>query len=114
MIAFEERVTFLASTRLVTALCVCVGCIVCVCDCKIDIRELYMQVLQHTHTYKAVTGLVEAKNLLSRRRQLDCHRKSYLFMQLQWVIIPYCSQHCLINCHIIKKNGKSHHYEVWT
>ena len=29
----------------------------------------YAQMMQHTHTHKAVTGRVEAKKLLSRRRQ---------------------------------------------
>ena len=29
----------------------------------------YAQIMQHTHTHKAVTGRVEAKMLLSRRRQ---------------------------------------------
>ena len=38
-IAFDERVTFLASTRRVTALCVCICCIVCVCDCVMVKRE---------------------------------------------------------------------------
>ena len=41
-IAFDERVTFrlsLASTRRVTALCVRVCCIVCVCYCVIVIRK---------------------------------------------------------------------------
>ena len=29
------------------------------------IHEPHAQIIQHTHTYKAVTGLVEAKKLLS-------------------------------------------------
>ena len=29
----------------------------------------YVQIMQHAHTHKAVTGRVEAKKLLSRRRQ---------------------------------------------
>ena len=31
--------------------------------------QAYAQKMQHTHTHKAVTGRVEAKNVLSRRRQ---------------------------------------------
>ena len=31
--------------------------------------QAYAQIMQHTHTLKAVTGPVEAKKLLSRRRQ---------------------------------------------
>ena len=31
--------------------------------------QTYEQIMQHTHTLKAVTGRVEAKKLLSRRRQ---------------------------------------------
>ena len=34
----------------------------------------YAQIIQHTHTHKAVTGRVEAKKLLSRRRQLTIGR----------------------------------------
>ena len=30
--------------------------------------QAYEQIMQHTHTHKAVTGVVEAKKLLSRRR----------------------------------------------
>ena len=31
--------------------------------------QAYVQIMQHTHMHKAVTGRVEAKKLLSRRRQ---------------------------------------------
>ena len=31
--------------------------------------QAYAQIMQHTHTHKAVTRCVEAKKLLSRRRQ---------------------------------------------
>ena len=31
--------------------------------------QAYAQIMQHTHTHKAVSGRVEAKKLLSRRRQ---------------------------------------------
>ena len=32
-------------------------------------KQAYAQIMQHTHTHKAVTGHVEAKKLLSRQRQ---------------------------------------------
>ena len=32
-------------------------------------KQAYAQIMQHRHTHKAVTGRVEAKKLLSRRRQ---------------------------------------------
>ena len=60
---------FLASIRQVTALCMRVCCIVCVCDCITGYTQAYTQIMQHTRTHKAVTGRVEAKKLLSRRRQ---------------------------------------------
>ena len=31
--------------------------------------QAYAQIMQHTHTHTAVTGRIEAKKLLSRRRQ---------------------------------------------
>ena len=34
--------------------------------------QAYAQIMQHTHTYKAVARRVEAKKLLSRRRQSSC------------------------------------------
>ena len=48
----------------------CVCCIVCV-RLRNGYTRACMQKLQHTHTYKAVTGHMEAKKLLSCRRQLD-------------------------------------------
>ena len=36
---------------------------------RIGYTQAYVQIMQHTHTHKAVTGRVEAKKLLSRRRQ---------------------------------------------
>ena len=36
--------------------------------------QAYMQIMQQTHTPKAVTGCVEPKKLLSHRRQLDYSR----------------------------------------
>ena len=64
----RER-NFLASARRVTALCMPVCCILCVCD---GYTQAYVQIMQHMHMHKAVTGRVEAKKLLSRRRQSNC------------------------------------------
>ena len=63
---------FWTLTHRVTALYVCTSCCsVCVCDCVmvIHITQAYVQIMQHTHTHKAVTGRIEAKKLLSRQRQ---------------------------------------------
>ena len=38
----------------------------------------YMQIKQHTHMHKAVTGRVEAKKYLSCRRQSDYSKFNYL------------------------------------
>ena len=76
LIAFDERVT-LTSTRSVTALCVCVCCMVCVCDCVMVIREPTHKKMQHTHMHKAMTRRVEAKKLLSHRRQSNY--RSYMY-----------------------------------
>ena len=38
----------------------------------------YAQIMQHTHTHKAVTGRVEAKTLLSRRRQSSYRYKGVI------------------------------------
>ena len=67
-IAFDERVTFGFNAPghcLVRA---------CLLHCmRVRLRngytQDYPQIMQHTHTHKAVTGCVEAKTLLSRRRQ---------------------------------------------
>ena len=56
--------------RLVTALCVRACLLHCM---RVRLRngntQVYVQIMQYTHTYKAVTERVEAKKLLSRRRQ---------------------------------------------
>ena len=57
------------STHRVTALCVRVCCIVCVCDWVMVYTQAYVQIKQHTHTHKVVTGRVEAKKLLSHQRK---------------------------------------------
>ena len=67
-IAFGERVTFcfnapshcLVRVRLLQCMCVWL---------RNGYTHAYTQIMQHTHTHKAVTGRVEAKKLLSRRRQ---------------------------------------------
>ena len=65
---------FLASTRQVTALSVHVllHCMrVRLCN---GYTQAYVQIIQHTHTHNAVTGRVEAKKVLSRRRQSNYSR----------------------------------------
>ena len=62
---------FVASMRPVTGLCMCVCCIVWACDYIMVIREPQVNIMQHTHMYKAVTGNIEAKMFLSCRRQSD-------------------------------------------
>ena len=67
-IAFDERVTFgfnapghcLVSVRLLHCMRV---------RLRNGYTRAYAQIMQHTHTHKTVTGRVEARKLLSRRRQ---------------------------------------------
>ena len=40
--------------------------------------QAYAQIMQRTHTHKAVTGRVEAKELLSRRRQSNYRGKGLM------------------------------------
>ena len=56
-------------------------CLVCACllHCmRVRLRngytQAYAQIMQHTHTHKTVTGCVEAKKLLSHRRQSNYSR----------------------------------------
>ena len=58
--AFDERVTFLASTRPVTALCVCASCIVCV-------APRHANNAKHAHAQ----GEALKPKSYSRRRQSD-------------------------------------------
>ena len=63
LIAFDERVT-----HLVTALCMCVCCIIW------GRLAYYHYAIAHAHNaamHKTVTGHVDAKKLLSRRRQSE-------------------------------------------
>ena len=70
MITFDERVTFglnapghcLVRVRLLHCMRV---------QLRYGYTRAYAQIMQHTHTHKAVTGRVEVKKLLSRRRQLN-------------------------------------------
>ena len=68
----------------------------------------YAQIMQHTHTHKAVTGRVEAKKLLSRRRQsnyshliINFHKKERSSERDSY-ILPF--DHNLLNppCHTVK------------
>ena len=66
----RQEGNFLASTRRVTCLVrVCLLHCMCV-RLRNGYTQAYAQIMQHTHTHKAVTGRVEAKKLLSRWRQL--------------------------------------------
>ena len=69
---------FLASTRRVTALCVRACLLHCM---RVRLRngytQAYAQMMQHTHTHKAVTGRVEAQKLLSGWRQLNYNNIKY-------------------------------------
>ena len=60
---------FLASMRQVTALCVRILLHCMRVRLRNGYTQAYAQILQHTHMHKAVTGRVEAKKLLFRRRQ---------------------------------------------
>ena len=61
-IAFEERVTLWFQSAQ-SQPCVCVCCIVFMFDCIMVIFESHMQIMQHTHMHKAVTGGVETKKV---------------------------------------------------
>ena len=69
LMAFNERVNFLASTCPVTALCICVCCMVWVCNCVMVARKPRGKIMQYTHAHKAVIGCVEAKKLCFLQRQ---------------------------------------------
>ena len=62
----------------------------------------YAQIMQHTHTHKAVTGRVEAKKLLSRWRQLniysDCLRRESNFLASTRPVTALCVCVCCILC----------------
>ena len=42
--------------------------------------QAYEQIMQHRHTHKAVTGRVEAKKLLSRRRQSNYRSSWFIYL----------------------------------
>ena len=66
-----QKSKFLASTCLVTTLCICNCCIVWVCDCVIVISKPMCKIMQYTHMHKAVTRWVEARKVLSHWRQSE-------------------------------------------
>ena len=67
LIAFDERVTFWLQ-RAWSLPCACVFAALCAIA-YYGYTQVYGQIMQHTHKHKAVTGCVEAKKLLSCRRQ---------------------------------------------
>ena len=58
-IAFDETVIFWASTRLVTALSVCVCCIICTWGSHITITQSHTHMLRQTRTHKPLNRHVE-------------------------------------------------------
>ena len=62
----------------VTALCICICCIICTSGFCITITQSYTHTIQRTHTPKAVTGRVEANKVLSHQRQSN-YRKPPAF-----------------------------------
>ena len=79
---------------------------------RITITQLYMHTMQQTRTHKAVTLCVEAKKVLSRRRQSEyssncfCHAASQLChtIRLMFIIMRHL---CLISYIYIKCKGLS-------
>ena len=49
----------------------------------------YAQIMQHTHTHKAVTGRVEVKKLLSRGRQSNYSLNLFFMLNPKIVIADY-------------------------
>ena len=62
---FRRESNFLATTRPVTAFCVCVLLHCMRVRLRNGYTRTYAQIMQHTHMHKAVTGCVEVKKLLS-------------------------------------------------
>ena len=46
--------------------------------------QAYVQVMQHTHSHKAVAGRAEAKKLLSRRRQSN-YNNIFLWPESEYI-----------------------------
>ena len=71
-IAFDERVTFWLQ-RARSLPCACAFAVLYAYCMRVRLHngytQAYEQIMQHTDKHKAVTGRVEAKKLLSRRRQ---------------------------------------------
>ena len=80
-IAFDERVNF--GFNMPGHCLVCVRLLHCMrvrlCN---GYTRAYSQIMQHTHTHKVVTRRVEAKKLLSRRRQSN-YRNVYMFQLME-------------------------------
>ena len=71
VIAFDERVTFWLQ-RVGSLPCACAMLNYLRVGLRITITQSHTHnTMQQTHTHKAVTGCVEAKKLLSHRRQSD-------------------------------------------
>ena len=74
-IAFDERVTFWLNVP-----GHCLACVRLLHCMRVRLRNgytrAYAQIMQHTYTHKAVTGRVEVKKLLSRRRQSNYREQS--------------------------------------
>ena len=82
LIAFDKRVTFwLQHVRSLP--CTYVALFACR-PARITITQSHIHTMQQRHTYKAVTGRVEAKKLLSRQRQSE-YSKSYGGIKLVWI-----------------------------
>ena len=58
--------------------------------------QAYAQIMQHTHTHKAVTGRVEAKKLLSRRRQLNYSEEKVPGLNPGWSLVSKFFHCCVV------------------
>ena len=74
---------FLDSTSRVTALCMCVLLHCMRVGLHNGYTQAYAQMMQHTHTHKAVTGCLEANKWLSHRRQSN-YRHKFCFSKFTW------------------------------
>ena len=119
-IAFDERVTFwLQRTRSLPCVCAIAALHCMRVRLHNGYKQAYVQIMQHTHTHKAVTGCVEAKKmkkLLSHRRQSNYSSVSLTEM---WVVgiskgkynnfkLIYKKQHCITQQNHIDSTAWSH------
>ena len=99
LIAFDERVTFWLQ-HIWSLPCVCVRMVHYLhVGLRITITQLHTYTIQQTRTHKAVTLGVEAKKLLSRRRQSEysCSGNKVvdvqkLFLWSQQIILQLCGR----------------------